>query len=430
VKKPRLIIHVTILFICIGCSRGQNNGNSIPVIDIESNINNIEVINLSEFTNDIKYIPLQTSENHIFTGIWNCVFLNNWILAYNLSQCVLYNSQGSYLNSIGTRGRGPGEFQFCQQADFSKNKTIFIQSFFDLLEYDSVGSYIRTYKKVFGFEFDHPENPIIQGWHRINDSLFFGHMPNNTGHVKYKAVIINKKGQIKKAFDNYEQFQRDRPSYGFIEDYNDQYLFKGQLHYKQLNSDTIFFLDDDFNLNPDYVFNLGKYKMPTSIRGGTEVVPQLWNYIIVWDVFQTEDLLLLNCHFGYNFPAKRLTVHTPIPQAGPSWYNTTSMLGIYNKHNGEFKFCKPSNTDNPLFTTGIYNDIDGGPRFFPDQMVNDSTMVMFIDAMKFKDHLNSEDFKNSNPKYPEKKIQLEKLSEKISGFDNSIMMFVTFKKKN
>jgi hypothetical protein len=36
---------------------------------------------------------------------------------------------------------------------------------------------------------------------------------------------------------------------------------------------------------------------------------------------------------------------------------------------------------------------------------------------------------NSTPKYPEKKIRLEELSEKISEMDNSIMMFVTFKKK-
>jgi len=428
-KKVRLIVNAIILSICIGCSNGQNISHSIPVIDIESNLNNTDIINLSEFTNDIKYIPLQTSEEHIFTGIWNCVFLNNWILAYNVSQCVLYNSEGHLLNSIGTRGRGPGEFTFCMKADFSKDKTIFIQNFFDLLEYDSVGSYIKTYKNVFGIDFDHPEYPAIQGWYRLNDSLFFGHMPNTTGYIKYKAVIFNRKGQIKKTFKNYEQFHKDKTSFG-LETTTHQYFFKGKLHYKELHSDTLFFLDDNFNLKPEYVFNIGKYKMPTSIRGATNGATYLWDYIFLYDVFQTEDILLLNCHFGNRFPAKRLTVHTPIPQAGPTWLNTNYMLGVYNKRNGEFKFCKPSNTDNYLFTTGIYNDIDGGPRFFPDQMVNDSTMVMFIDSKKIKDHINSEDFKNSAPKYLEKKIRLEELSEKISEMDNSIMMFVTFNKKN
>jgi hypothetical protein len=429
-KKLKIFIQTTILAICIGCSNGQKIGNSIPVIDIESNINNTDVINLSEFTNDISYIPLQTSEDHIFTGIWNCVLLNDWILAYNGSQCVLYDSKGNFINSIGTRGRGPGEFNFCRQADFSKDKTIFIQNSCDLLEYDSAGSYIRTYKNVFGIDFEDLEYPAIQGWHRLNDSLFFGNMPNNTGHIKYKAVIINKKGQLKTGFLNYEQFQRDTPSSFGLENIVDLYMFEGRLHYKQLNCDTAFYLDDELKLNPEYVFYLGKYKMPINIRGARDGVTKKWDYIFVWDVFQTEDILLLNCHFGNRFPAKRLTVHTLIPQAGPTWLNTNYMLGVYNKRNGEFKFCKPSNTDNALFTTGIYNDIDGGPRFFPDQMVNDSTMVMFLDAKKFKDHMNRGDFKNSTPKYPEKKIRLEELSEKISEMDNSIMMFVTFKKKN
>jgi hypothetical protein len=426
-KKLRIIIQATILSICIGCSNGHKIGNSLPVIDIESNINNTDVINLSEFTDDIKYVPLQTSEDYIFTGIWHCVFLNDWILAYNGSQCVLYNSEGNFINSIGTRGRGPGEFNFCRQADFSKDKTIFIQNSCDLLEYDSVGSYIRTYKNVFGIDFEDLEYPALQGWHRLNDSLFFGHMPNNTGHIKYKAVIINKKGQLKTGFINYEQFQRDSPSTFGLENISNQYMFDGRLHFKQLNSDTAFYLDKELKLTPEYVFYLGKYKMPINIRGARDGVTKKWNYIFVWDVFQTEDILLLNCHFGNRFPAKRLTAQTT--QIGTTWLNTNYMLGVYDKRNGEFKFCKPSNTDNALFTTGIYNDIDGGPRFFPDQMVNDSTMVMFLDAKKFKDHMNSKDFKNSTPKYPAKKIKLETLSEKVSVMDNSILMFVTFKKK-
>ena len=430
VKKLRLIIQATILIISIGCSRSQKNGNSIPFIDIESNINNTDVINLSEFANDIKYMPLQTSGDHIFADIWHCVFLDDWILAYNVNRCVLYNSEGKFLNNIGTQGRGPGEFRICEQADFSKDKTIYIQNSRDLLEYDSVGSYIRTYKNVFGSDSDDFGFPAIQSWHRLNDSLFFGHMTNFTGHMKYKAVIINKKGQIKTGFINYEQFQRESPSSHGWENISNQYMFEGRLHFKQLNGDTAFYLDDELKLNPEYVFYLGKYKMPINIRGAWDGVTKKWDYIFVRDVFQTEDILLLNCHFGNRFPAKRLTVHTPFPQTGPSWLNTNYMLGVYNKGNGEFKFCKPSNTDNALFTTGLYNDIDGGPRFFPNQMVDDSTMVMFLGAKNFKDHMNSEDFKNSTPKYPEKKIRLEELSEKISEMDNSIMMFVTFEKRN
>jgi hypothetical protein len=91
-------------------------------------------------------------------------------------------------------------------------------------------------------------------------------------------------------------------------------------------------------------------------------------------------------------------------------------------------FCKPTSTDNPLFASGIYNDIDAGPRFFPKKIVNDSTMVMWIDAKQFKDHIASDDFKNNMPKFPEKKKQLEDLANSLTEFDNPVLMLVTFKK--
>ncbi len=179
-------------------------------------------------------------------------------------------------------------------------------------------------------------------------------------------------------------------------------------------------------LVPKYFFNLGRYKMPPSERAKLDV---RWNYISIFDVFQTKNYLLLNCEFGYHFPAKRLTP-TPslFPGGDPVWINTTLVLGLYNKETSELVFSKPSNTDNPLFTTGLYNDIDCGPRFFPKTMANDSTMVMWLSAEQLKQHVASDDFKNNVPKYPEKKKQLEEFADSLSVFDNPVLMFMTFKK--
>jgi len=63
------------------------------------------------------------------------------------------------------------------------------------------------------------------------------------------------------------------------------------------------------------------------------------------------------------------------------------MLGLFQKNSGEFNFCKPETTDNPLNTTGIINDIDCGPKFFPQKMLNDSVMVMAIEANDLLDHI-------------------------------------------
>ena len=103
-------------------------------------------------------------------------------------------------------------------------------------------------------------------------------------------------------------------------------------------------------------------------------------------------------------------------------------MGIFNKQTRKLVFCKPTTTDNFLYTSGLYNDIDAGPRFFPKKMVNDSTMVMWINVKQLKDHIASDDFKNNVPKYPEKKKELEELANKLTIFDNLVIMFVTFKK--
>jgi hypothetical protein len=57
-------------------------------------------------------------------------------------------------------------------------------------------------------------------------------------------------------------------------------------------------------------------------------------------------------------------------------YNTTYMLGVVDKNSCDIMFCKPYNTYNPLIVSGILNDIDTSPKFFPTRQINDSTLVM------------------------------------------------------
>ena len=108
-------------------------------------------------------------------------------------------------------------------------------------------------------------------------------------------------------------------------------------------------------------------------------------------------------------------------------FNTTFALGIYHIRSGNLAFSEPTSTDNPLFTSGLYNDIDGGPRFFPTSMENDSTMGMWVDALDFKNHVASDDFKNNEVKFPEKKLELQELADSLTEFDNPILILARFK---
>lgn len=300
-----------------------------------------------------------------------------------------------------------------------------MQDLFDLVEYNLDGFFIKKYKNTFRANDD--AERYFRSWLIIDNTLFFGHVPNGTGQIENKALILNKHGDIKQSYKNYILFKRDKPVASGFEDYAHVYQFKNTIFYKEFYNDTLFSMDDQYQLSPRYVFDRGKFKLPTSERAKTPIGDLMDQYLFIWDAFQTDKYLFINCQFGKNFPAKRLTPKT-IMGLITTEYNTTRVLGIYNIQTEEFSFCKPTSTDNPLFTSGLYNDIDAGPRFFPTKQVNDSTLIMWVKADELKSHIESDDFKNSVPKYPEKKKQLENLTNNLSLLDNPVLMIVTFNK--
>jgi len=109
----------------IACNK---NKDELSIIDIEANIDNLKIINLSQFTDNIQYVPLETRDFLLLNASFKCDFLDSLILIFDLNQCQLYNTNGKFLNSIGSKGRGPEEFHFCVQACFSKHNSIYLQS--------------------------------------------------------------------------------------------------------------------------------------------------------------------------------------------------------------------------------------------------------------------------------------------------------------
>jgi hypothetical protein len=412
---------IPLLLIIFSCSR-EDKSDITTIIDIESNVNNWKVANLSSFVESIRYVPLETTENIILRGLGFQKISDDLILIRDSENCLLYDSKGTFINKIGNKGRGPGEYSVISDMGIGscRKPKIYISQNVDILEYNIDGNYIGKYKNSLLVN----DTSAVLRWEIIHDSLFFGHVNNNTGKVELKAVIKDKHGNILHSFKNYDRLD-GRPS--ALEKEVSIYKFKELIYYKELNNDTLFYLNDNNELVAEYVFKLGEFKVPNSERIKRPHGPVFFNYLFVWYAFQTESYLFINCQFGNRFPAKRLTAKSLGPSPTTTMYNTTYTLGIYNKSVKKLFFCEPTNTDNPLFTTGIYNDFDAGPRFFPQAQINDSTMVMWVTSFDLKMHVQSNDFKNNIPKYPEKKKLLQEIADSLTYFDNPVMMYVTFK---
>jgi hypothetical protein len=418
-------IEVMLILQFASCNDKEVNSQSIETIDIEANMKNMEQIKISQFTNNIRYLPMGKKDDLFFVGIWDCVFSDKYFLAKDLTKCLLYDYEGNVVTNIGKRGRGPGEYRYVNNVAFGTNKII-MKSYFDLLEYNLEGSFIKKHENYFRIN-----NYQIGKWLPINDSLIFGKIESSIGNEKTKALVLNLNGKIISEYKNYILFEREKALSSEWERHANIYPFSGNIFFKELHNDTLFYLSEQLRLIPEYVINLGKYTPPISLRKLLPPIPEN-PYMSVSNIFQTSDYLFLDTNFGIHFPAKRLTQKVaPIPIPNPEkygWYNTLSMLGIYNKQTKSLIFCEPTSTDNPLFTSGLYNDIDGGPRFFPKEMVNDSTMAMWIEVKQLKDHIASDDFKRSAPKFPEKKKQFEEFVNKLDDFDNPVLMFITVDK--
>ncbi|MBE0674338.1 MAG: hypothetical protein IH591_06725, partial [Bacteroidales bacterium] len=285
------------------------------------------------------------------------------------------------------------------------------------------GTFIKS------FDIKKGKSPLFYmiSWIPLTDSLFFGQVPLSAGNEKSKAIIFDIYGNTRREYPNYIILNRSTVNFTSDDSEANFYSYSDTIYYKEKLNDTLFFLTRNYELSSRISFRIGKYKIPVSLRETIDVDgcnPN--NYVYVNKIFETSNFLLIGCEFGKYTLHKRITPR--IVMGKEIWVNTTDVLGFYSKMNGTLIFCKPSCTDNPIITTGIRNDIDVGPWFYPLKQVNDSTLVMWVEAKQLIDHVESNDFKNDEAMCPEKKKELEVLTNKLSAFDNPILMFVTFHK--
>jgi hypothetical protein len=80
---------------------------------------------------------------------------------------------------------------------------------------------------------------------------------------------------------------------------------------------------------------------------------------------------------------------------------------------------------------GIFNDFDAGVRFQPENYYEEKNreyIISLINPIDIKALVKTNEFKRSQPKYPEKKKELEQLATSLKETDNQILMIVKLKK--
>ncbi len=404
--KPNfLFITYLLILIVVACKHDSAPPNSLQTINVAANINNFKQINLSQFTTEVRYVPLETREDALLSATTNFDISENFIVLTDGNSCLLYDLAGRFIRKFGTKGRGPEEYLGISNLTICKDNTIIFNSLVDLLEFNIDGTFSQRHSKCL----DAGNGAALMNWHLIEDTLLLGVIDNLGGNERYKAMLINKNGVVKKQYQNYDILKSNNSRiYNGIPklfEYNKTVFIKQQFN------DTLFSINKTYDLIPEYVINLGNLKMPADIRAEfSEWARRMNEFLAVNSILMTPDYLFL----AVFIPGK----------------SQSNVLGIYDKKSKELLFSQPGESGNRLLANGIFNDIDAGPGFFPVKIINDNTMIMIIDAKELKSHVESDAFKDNIPKFPGKKSELEAIANNLTENDNPVMIFVTINNKN
>lgn len=350
---------------------------------------------------DIKYIPLESKDQCLITAI-DLVFFNDYsinklipgdgyFLLKNGNNVLKFSEDGKFISSIGNIGRGPEEITNIDDLDIDKeNQNIYLVSGWQkkFCIYSPNGQFIRSFSVPFYIrEFRFFENYLL---------CYCG---NNRGDNENSFILLDKMGHIIKKFPNRYSF-RGKSGFGFTHE-NLFYSYNKKINVKEIYSDTIYSFEN-FAFYKHRAIEVGKKKVTPKVRSESNMLQIGANYIQPINLFEFGSFIF------YAFIDKFVE-------------NDVRIYGFIGSKENNYQ---------ALFNLGhgINNDLDGGPNIIPLTIKNDYTIISMIDVLKLKEHIASNEFKNSFPIYPEKKKELVKLANSLKETDNPVLVMVSLKK--
>ncbi len=396
---PR-IDHLKLFYFAVSCFL------LIPLlISCESQKNDVFVIDPLEFSNkkftlstiadDVSYISL---DNQVPIGlVYSFIHNNNGIFISTKESGLLhFDNRGNFLKVLARKGKGPDEYHYgLVFAMDDENKNIYLVARNEIKVYQLNGRFIRSFSTKDFF------TGAASDIKFFNSSIFLADYGEG-GTFKYNWVITDTLG--------------NRLSYKYSNVKDPGFLFRGSTYkigdklcyYNWLN-DTIFSISPDFSFKPGYLFAQGDFRYPENIELNELIADKkMKTFFRPLSMFETTHFVFLR----YAFRDKN-----------------ASILMINKKNKETYQGYVENYGD------CIENDFDGGLHFMSDAYQfyyytdeHDREYILtLIYPFELKAHVASKEFKNSTPKHPEKKKELEQLANSLNENDNPVLMLVKLK---
>jgi hypothetical protein len=379
-----LFSYIAILWL-ISCSNEETD--SLQSFNLKD-LHILEEIKLSDLGIDqINYIPLETNDQALIRYIKNVHCDDkSFVLSVDRKQILKFSSDGSFIETIGKRGKGPDEYLNIHGIDIDKRTgNIYVLSAWEdkFYIYSPKGNFIRSFS-----------SPIQATDFRLNGNYILCYSTNSDGTVKNSFDVIDYNGINIKSFINKYPYKSPPNPIIFMNE-NIFYRFNNKLLTKEINSDTVFVFTNQ-GFAPKFVLDHGERLMPPKARENYDLKTIMEKFVTQWNLFEFGNIVY------YEFSTKN--------QHYCFIGSLTGSINILSK------------TEN-----GIINDIDGGPNIKLKNTVNGNTIVSWINPFELKNYVSSKAFKNSSPKDLSKKAELEKFANGLKEDDNPILLLLNKK---
>jgi hypothetical protein len=321
------------------CKNSEHNGPGLIYnLNLERDINNISSIPLSYLGSQLEYIPLETDSACLIRRISDVSVSDSFLFVSDYNRLLLFNRDGKFVRQIGSSGRGPGEYSRIRGFDIDVvNEEVYILEGRKVIVYNFNGLFRRDF--VLGF----PSNEFV-----INENNELVFLPINfaqaTDEQEYSLYIMNKNGKdITKIHKMLKRING-----GIAIQNSPLYMYNDILHFMEFGVDTLYSYENHVK-NPHAIFNAGSLKFPPDPM--LDEVMTLNGKVWVDNILETNKFLFVKTYCSL----------APLTSTYCVFDKSTSIITI-------------------LKDNGFINDIDGGLKFWPEKIIDDSVMISFVEA--------------------------------------------------
>jgi hypothetical protein len=362
----------------------KHTSENIIQIDLYESYKKAKVFPLSTIAESVEYLPLETNEDclmgdhlaHIFIG-------QNEIIVFDYEYCYRFSPEGKFINKIGKKGRGPGEYNRPINISLeTTNQSIYFLDGRRLLKYNYSGEFIKEFDLgVTSMNFLNYQKGVFL----IDDMYYQFAAPKERFSFRFFSEL--EEMQIAKV----DCPKKDKIP--FTISHPVMYHFNQNTFLKDEWDNMVYKIEDTVNLFAHISINTGKLKLrekdDNSVFTGKENPGEEFVIDITY-MSESGRYVFMLANKGMFFYDKILaeTYCCEFKQTGEKWYN-------------------------------FENDVTGGPTFntsFPFHAVNNNTFVTYNHAYEFfEDGVDL-----SNPK-------IKKLLQNLQPDDNPVLVLVKLK---